>query len=401
MKNLTNLKMMILCLMLFGMSSCMKDDFLESRSEVLIEVDKSSLQGEYKLNNVRITLQETNTEVTTAATLVEGSDTAKTSLAYGTYVATLDGDIVIKVGDKDKAMKIKARKEGIVVNAANTSISLETFLSDPAANFVFKEIFFTGTSTEAGKLYNGDKYFILHNNSSDTLYADGLFIAQSDFLTVTKRNYTPDVMKDAFTSKQIIMIPGTGKQYAVAPGADLIIANNAIDHTKVNPKSLDLSKADFEIELIGSINIDNPSVPNAINVSGNLLMHSNGHQSYVMGKLPEGVTVEKFKTDNAYSYSYISETGRKMNFDSFKIPNSYITDAVNVSAKTTFAWLVTDSSLDMGWTYASQALGDDTRYGKSVIRKTIGNLENGKPYLKDTNNSSEDFIPSSKALLLP
>lgn len=393
--------MMILCLMLFGMSSCMKDDFLESRSEVLIEVDKSSLQGEYKLNNVRITLQETNTEVTTAATLVEGSDTAKTSLAYGTYVATLDGDIVIKVGDKDKAMKIKARKEGIVVNAANTSISLETFLSDPTANFVFKEIFFTGTSTEAGKLYNGDKYFILHNNSSDTLYADGLFIAQSDFLTVTKRNYTPDVMKDAFTSKQIIMIPGTGKQYAVAPGADLIIANNAIDHTKVNPKSFDLSKADFEIELIGSINIDNPSVPNAINVSGNLLMHSNGHQSYVMGKFPEGVTVEKFKTDNAYSYSYISETGRKMNFDSFKIPNSYITDAVNVSAKTTFAWLVTDSSLDMGWTYASQALGDDTRYGKSVIRKTIGNLENGKPYLKDTNNSSEDFMPSSKALLLP
>ncbi|WP_254526640.1 MULTISPECIES: DUF4876 domain-containing protein [unclassified Sphingobacterium] len=401
MKNLTNLKMMILCLMLFGMSSCMKDEFLESRSEVLIEVDKSSLQGEYKLNNVRITLQETNTEVTTAATLVEGSDTAKTSLAYGTYVATLDGDIVIKVGDKDKAMKIKARKEGIVVNAANTSISLETFLSDPTANFVFKEIFFTGTSTEAGKLYNGDKYFILHNNSSDTLYADGLFIAQSDFLTVTKRNYTPDVMKDAFTSKQIIMIPGTGKQYAVAPGADLIIANNAIDHTKVNPKSFDLSKADFEIELIGSINIDNPSVPNAINVSGNLLMHSNGHQSYVMGRFPEGVTVEKFKTDNAYSYSYISETGRKMNFDSFKIPNSYITDAVNVSAKTTFAWLVTDSSLDMGWTYASQALGDDTRYGKSVIRKTIGNLENGKPYLKDTNNSSEDFMPSSKALLLP
>ncbi len=393
--------MMILCLMLFGMSSCMKDEFLESRSEVLIEVDKSSLQGEYKLNNVRITLQETNTEVTTAATLVEGSDTAKTSLAYGTYVATLDGDIVIKVGDKDKAMKIKARKEGIVVNAANTSISLETFLSDPTANFVFKEIFFTGTSTEAGKLYNGDKYFILHNNSSDTLYADGLFIAQSDFLTVTKRNYTPDVMKDAFTSKQIIMIPGTGKQYAVAPGADLIIANNAIDHTKVNPKSFDLSKADFEIELIGSINIDNPSVPNAINVSGNLLMHSNGHQSYVMGRFPEGVTVEKFKTDNAYSYSYISETGRKMNFDSFKIPNSYITDAVNVSAKTTFAWLVTDSSLDMGWTYASQALGDDTRYGKSVIRKTIGNLENGKPYLKDTNNSSEDFMPSSKALLLP
>jgi len=55
----------------------------------------------------------------------------------------------------------------------------------------------------------------------------------------------------------------------------------------------------------------------------------------------------------------------------------------------------------MGWTYASQALGDDTRFGKSVIRKSIGNLENGKPYLKDTNNSTEDFIPSSKALLLP
>jgi len=386
-------------LMVFSLSSCMKDEFLESRSNVTIEVDKSSIQGEYKITNATISLQEINSQVTTAATLVDGADTAKTSLSYGTYTATLEGDISMKIDGTDKKMKVKARKSGIVVNAENTTFTLQTFLSDPTANFVFKEIFFTGTSTPEGKLYNGDKYFLIHNNSSDTLYADGLFFAHSDFLTITKRDYTPDIMNEAFSSGDIFMIPGTGKQYPVNPGEDFVIANNAINHKESNANSFDLSKADFENELIGTINIDNPNVPNTINVVGNLLMHNQGYRSFVMGRLPEGTDAAKFKQDNAYTYSYIAANGATMKSDSFKIPNNYIIDAVNVSVKSGFEWLVTANTLDMGWTYAGLVKVDKERFNKSITRKTIGALDNGKPFLKDTNNSTEDFTPATSPSL--
>lgn len=388
------------CLMVFTLTSCMKDDFIESRSNVVIEVDKSSLQGEYTIKNVLITLEEVNSQVKTAVNLATGADTAVTNLTYGTYTATLTGEILMKINGQDKSMQINARKSGIVVNSETTKLALQTFISDPTANFVFKEIFFAGTLTPEGKQYNGDKYFLIHNNSSDTLYADGLFFAQSDFLTITKRDYTPDVMKEAFTSDQIFMIPGTGRQYPVAPGDDFIIANNAINHTENNSNSFDLSHADFEIELIGTINIDNPNVPNAININGNMLMHNQGYTGYVMGRLPEGVDAAKFKAETAYKFSYTSANGTIMSFNSFKIPNSYVIDAVNISVKTGFEWLVTADALDMGWTYAGLVKADKERYGKSVTRKTLGALDNGKPFLKDSNNSTEDFEPATKASLL-
>ncbi|MGG5902562.1 DUF4876 domain-containing protein [Sphingobacterium daejeonense] len=389
MKNTSFFKWLCFGLMLFSLSSCMKDEFLESRSNVFIELDNSKLVGEYSISNVNIQLQEINSEVITSSTLGTGADTAKANLTYGTYTATLNGEITIKVNGADKKMELKARKSNIVVNSETTNITLQTFLSDPTANFVFKEIFFTGNLTPEGKVYNGDKYFIVHNNSNDTLYADGMFLAQSQFLTTTKRVYTPDVMKDAFTSSEIILLPGTGKQYPVAPGEDIIIANNAINHTEANPNSFDLSKANFEIELIKNINIDNPQVPNATNVAGNLLMTVQGNKSYVMGRFPERMDAEKFKTENAYNFSYVAVNGAVIKNDSYKIPNSYILDAVNVSQKTGFEWLVTSETLDMGWTYAGDKT--DERYGKAVIRKPLGVLDNGKPFLQDTNNSTVDF----------
>lgn len=400
MKNKTILNWLFFGLIVFSFSSCMKDEFLESRSEVTIEIDNSKLEGEYTLSNVKIQLQEINSQTTTSATLAEGADAATANLTYGTYTATLEGDITMSVNGTEKAMKVKSHKSNIVVNSEALTISLETFLSDPSTNFVFKEIFFTGTLSEEGKQYNGDKYFIIHNNSSDTLYADGLFIAQSDFLTITKRDYTPDVIKDAVSSDQIFRIPGNGTEYPVLPGEDFIIANNAINHTTGNPNSIDLSNADFEIELIGSINVDNPAVPNTVNISGNLLMHNQGYTAYVMGRLPEGMDDDKFREENAYTYSYIAVNGRELFFDSYKIPNSYIIDAVNLSVKTGFEWLVTAPTLDMGWSYAGLVTGDKERYNKSVVRKQLGTLDNGKALLQDTNNSTVDFDPAVKATLL-
>jgi len=385
--------------MLFSFSACMKDDFVESKSQATIALDKSNLPTTFTVSNLKLTLKESNSGSVYTVPVDISKESASTEVNFGTYAASLEGDILVSENGKEKKMRITARKEAIVVNANTVSIDLKLFLSDPSANFVFKEIFYTGNRTPENKAYHGDKYFILQNNSNDTLYADGLLIAQSYYLTTTMRVYTPAIMDEAFTTQQIIMIPGDGDDYPVYPGEDFIIANNAINHLQNNTNSLDLTQADVEIELLSNINVDNPAVPNTISVAGNLLMHDRGFTGYVLARLPQGLTVEAYKKDYAYTLSYIATNGREISVEAYKIPNSNIIDAVNLSVSEGYEWLVTSAALDMGWTYCGTTNSDQNRYGKSVIRKSLGKTIDGKDLLKDTNNSAEDFQAESSPSL--
>src|SRR5690606_14409981 len=227
-------------------------------------------------------------------------------------------------------------------------LSIETFLHNENSGFVIQEIFFTGTETPEGKSYNGDKYFVIYNNSDEVLYADGLVISESEFLTTTKRVYTPDIMNEAFTAGSIVMIAGDGDDYPIDPGASFTVANNAINHREYNGNSFDLTTAEFELELLSTINVDNPQVTDLINLNGYMTMNNRGYKSYVLAKL-EG-TPEEFEANNQYTYEYETTT-RTMSRDAYKIPNEWIIDAVNLSVATEFEWIVTDPSLDMGWTH--------------------------------------------------
>ncbi|MBQ6649599.1 MAG: DUF4876 domain-containing protein, partial [Muribaculaceae bacterium] len=79
-----------------------------------------------------------------------------------------------------------------------------------------------------------------------------------------------------------------------------------------------------------------------------------------------------------------------MSQQAYKMPNEWIVDAVNCSVEAEYAWNVTHSSLDRGYAYCGTMDHDKTRYFHSVRRKMLY-LKDGKPVLKDTNNSSEDF----------
>jgi len=400
MKNLQMIRWFLVSLVFISLSGCMKDEFLDSKSDLLIVLDKKELTGEYKLRNVNIVLKDSNSNEVSQISVSDPFESVSTMIAYGKYSATLTGEMTQTGESGERTVKVMASKQDILVDGPETNFVLELTTSEHKGNFVFEEIFYSGTLTPEGEEYNGDKYFILYNNSMDTLYADGLFIAQSDFQTVTKRDYTPNVMEDAVTSKQIFMVPGEGQEHRVLPGERFIIATNAINHTEVNASSVDLSNADLEINLIESINIDNPGIPNAINISEDLSMENEGFNAYVIGRLEQGKGVEVFKNENAYTYSYETAEGEEVSSESFKIPNSYILDAVNTSVQDGYAWNVTAGSLDAGWSFVGKQAGDGERFGKSIIRKSNGTLENGKPLLSDTNNSTEDFTPSVAASLI-
>ena len=81
-----------------------------------------------------------------------------------------------------------------------------------------------------------------------------------------------------------------------------------------------------------------------------------------------------------------------MSQTSYKLPNKWIVDAVNCSVEAKYAWNVTSPELDRGWTYCGTMDKDKSRYFHSVRRKMLY-LKDGRPVLKDTDNSTEDFNP--------
>ena len=271
-----------------------------------------------------------------------------------------------------------------VLNDSSLPVSLS--IKAKGNDFIIEEIFFAGTATPEGKQYFGDQYIKLYNPTDRVLYADGLVLADSEFLTVNKRDYTPNVMAEAFTAGSMVQIPGTGTQYPVQPGASIVIAEQGINHKENNPNSIDLSKADFENFYPPKVkDVDGVGVTNNINLHGIFIFNNRGNRSYVIARFPEGTATATLQ----YDYEYKIGT-KLMQRQALKIPNNWIVDAVNLSTQTGFEWIVTSSSLDSGWTYVAKGEGDASRYGKSVRRKVLSE-KNGKPIFKDTNDSTEDF----------
>lgn len=397
MKNIKTIGLCILLALSTSFQACKKnDDLLTKQTEVNVSLNNPQNLENVTITNAIISFKEINSgKVITANKLMDGKLDIK--LPEGSYDVSLEGEINYTIDGETKSSQVRGYQEGLVVNGSTATLSLFLFLHNEDANFVIKEIFFTGNKTPEGKTYNGDKYFVIYNNSDKTLYADGLVIAQSTFLTTTKRVYSPDVMANAFTANAIVMIPGGGDDYPILPGKSFVIANNAINHLEYNTNSLDLRNAEFELELLGSINVDNPQVTDLINVSSTLLMHDRGYKSFVLAKF--ATTPTDFLTQNKYTYSYMIGD-REMKGDAYKISNSIIIDAVNLSVTAGFDWIVTDPSLDMGWTYCGQLESDPNRYGKSVIRKVLSTAPDGRKILKDTNNSTVDFNAEVKPSLM-
>jgi hypothetical protein len=114
-------------------------------------------------------------------------------------------------------------------------------------------------------------YVELANNADTTVYLDGLAIG---LFGVALEGSPPDPATCAGSATYVNdpngvwvsamdSLPGTGRDYPLAPGGVALIATNAIDHRPLSPVwGQDLSHANFEC--IGSADADNPGVPNCI-----------------------------------------------------------------------------------------------------------------------------------------
>lgn len=337
-------------------------------------------------------------------------------LKKGAYKLLVTGKMTYKNKQGVLSEAMLKYTEDITLDGTQTVVKKTAaflYLGNPSG-FVLEEIFFTSTLTPEGKPYSrkGDQYVKITNNSDETLYADGLALLESVFLTATKWEYKPDVMNEAFAVKAIYVVPGNGKEHPVKPGKSLIIANNAINHRKdnanSNPNSFDLSGADFEwYDVSPNPNvqdIDNPDVPNLDKYYAKTAtihaFHDRGFTAIAIAKVP--VSKDDYLAKQKYDYTYIFKFGdfvTEMPGSAYKVPNAWIVDAVNLSAKGEFVWTVTAPALDAGWTYCSEGQSDKSRYGLAVRRK-VDRETNGRKYYKDTNNSTDDFETRVKPSLM-
>ncbi len=328
-------------------------------------------------------------------------------LPQGTYNVTVEGDISYTIGADAGATAttspVKATRENLKVDGTAPSLTLGLNTWNAQEGLVITEIFFTGTLTPEGKQYSDDQYFKIGNNSDSTLYLDGLAIVESAFLTTDKQDYTPDIMAQAMTVDAVYCFPGSGKDHPIAPGQEVVVALNAVNHKEYNPQSIDLSRADFEFydesQNPSFTDTDNPDVPNLVNWYDYSLsyfsLHNRGFKSYALAR--PTVDAATFMSEYKYTYTWVFSFGEyvfDMDDEGFKVPNSWIVDAVNLSVASDYQWIVTSPSLDAGWTHCGSVDQDKTRYGKAVVRKR----ESGKWI--DTNNSTNDFEADAVPTLL-
>ncbi len=388
MKYFKQLLALALTLVLFN--SCKNDDdvinSVVATRNLTLQLQKPDNVTDIQYGTITLTLTELNRNEKVERVFTNLSQNELTlPLLMGSYEVHIAATVTYTINGETVAGEMSAFVNKVdLLNNSSFPISLS--IKAKGNDFIIEEIFFAGTATPEGKQYFGDQYIKLYNPTDRVLYADGLVLADSEFLTVTKIDYTPNIMAEAFTAGSMVQIPGTGTQYPVQPGKSIVIAEQGINHKENNPNSIDLSKADFENFYPPKVqDVDGVGVTNNINLYGVFIFHNRGNRSYVIARFPEGTTT----TTLQYDYEY--KVGTKlMQRQALKIPNNWIVDAVNLSTKTGFEWIVTSSSLDSGWAYVANDEKDTSRYGKSVRRKVLSE-KNGKLIFKDTNNSTDDF----------
>jgi len=343
---------------------------------------------------IELEILETNSGAITKKTL-ENASAYSFELPYGSYKIVANGTVVTK-DNEEVQVGATAQKD---VNTGVVNLSLPLIIKQFNKDFIIEEVFFAGVKTNDGKNYNNSRYFKITNNTNDVLYADRLMIATSEFFTTVARTATPNIVDQAFPISAVMIVPGTGKEHPVQPGSFIVVADNAIDHTASN--GFNLTNADFEFPSTNPSlgQVDNPSVPN-MNIAytqmtfNMIFLYTTSQQGYALARLPEGQTSETFLAQNKYDYSYTNSAGGVTNRSVYKIPNTWIVDALNTTRENDFLQIVTTPSIDAGWTTASPGYN-----GKTVRRKILGTMSNGKNLYKDTNNSTLDFVRNSEPSL--
>lgn len=286
-----------------------------------------------------------------------------------------------------------------------------------SSQLVIKEVYFAGCyNPNTSKSYYADAYMTVFNNSDQVAYLDSLCFGCADAYNSLSSpsvwSYTDangqKVIRDTIPITEAVwQWPGTGTSFPVQPGKyAVLVIRGAIDHTLVNPNSVDLSKSDYFVCYNSRYTNKSYHPTPSSNLDGHwldLLWKQGTSTAYSFSM--SSPTALIFKIQGYTAQEFINDPnnrsrkpGSSSAFEYIMVPSSFVLDAVEVMRSTT-EYKRLPASVDASYVLFPSA--SNMYVGHSVYRivDEAATAKAGRTILQDTNNSLADFAVSDHQLL--
>ncbi len=384
--------------MFIGFTSCGSDDDEDVviRHDVTVNVKLPSDVASFSdVTSMALTVFNTATSQESVAQVTDGKATV--TVAPGTYNFTVSGET--------SALNLNGVKTGVDV-FSDVTVEID-LIASVGSSIIFKEVYFSGVPD----YYFQDAFYEIYNNTDEVQYLDGIIMGVVDFglavgtylkdqpsIWMTDGVYTNG--KYPLTS-HVQCFPGTGTDFPIQPRSSIIVASNPINHSARELAEGDV-KSSVNLENAGWQLFDDNSFPADTRVDGipNMtliwknwgreMMPATEGQAIVLARLKNGQSPVDYAADPS---SVAPVPGGTTNC--FVIPADCIIDAIDIvpaDAACHFKHIEAKDDAGMIWYTNADGVSNGDYSGKSLRRKVIGFTADGKAILKDTNNSSNDFI---------
>lgn len=386
--------------MITGLVACSSDDD-NVTSYYPLTVNIEMPEGVSAADFTSATVTVTDIQTGRSYTSQEALQSYSFELAGGTYTVSAS----MRINDGGTITSYNASREISVYEATTVQLQLQEAIS---GGLIFKEVYYSMVKPNGKTPYMRDQFFEIYNNSDEVLYLDNCVLGllegtQGILPTAWMEN--GEIMKKYAMGYYTVAFVGTGTQYPVQPGKSVVIAGQARNHiaetesmydssvsgAKMSP--VNLMNADYEVCLMDykpNVSLDNPDVPNMTVIhaasTGNYFTLPFTGNAIILAKLPEGVN----PIDYAKDESNFEERpdGNYAGTKYLMIPQEYVLDGLNiVNSDASKRTIRLRSEVDAGIVFMTENYS-----GLSIRRKVERIAEDGRVILKDTNNSSDDFL---------
>lgn len=364
--------------------ACSDDDDDVKNYDLTITFQRSAELADAEIIDGKLFIS--STAATDTVTVTDLSQPVKVNKVQGSYNISFNA-------------KVNGEATAIVTGTGKAELYDNLTVNVPLAKghqstLMFKTIYSSG----GAQYYMLDGFVEIVNNSDEVQYLDQLILSAPSGNQKQENAWQANGITDLYECGQgsVIAFPGTGKDYPLQPGEFVVIANEAMNHKLAYgddeekkdeyAKSPDLSNADWEITLgTGDVQHLEDSKQMQIIFSNNKYMKAWGigvmGRSYILAKLPAGMTPEQFAADEN---NLQTTPGTTATMQYLMTPSKYVLDAVDIytGEEHYCTFLPVDD--------ATGILGNAMYQGLSVRRK-VAKIENGRVYYKDTNSSADDF----------
>ena len=390
-------KLFVALLTSFYLSSCSNDEIVaDNFLSYNVDITYPDAYGNVVASGVEVQLKNLNTNRVLKVTTDSNGRANFEKIIPGNYTIIANKNLSANESEIITGISSEAYLNASVAQVQILETGLTKIKLDGGAvgDWVIKEFYYSGAPNS---YYFYDSYIEIYNNSTETMYADGLLFGSTKSVTASASSFYGFVTQgyqDAFLS-YVFRIPGSGNEYPVEAGQSIVIAIDAIDHkTDPNgnansPVNLGKGIADFEVYYYvnpKAPDTDNPDVPNVeiIYASSTSLF------DYLPGVMGSGLVI--FKSDKSEELERMTEPNTTSSLQYVRVPRENVIDALDAAAKTSMP-LETKrlpTVLDAGINSVGKS------YSGTSLRRKIKQEINGRKVLLDTNNSSNDFEINQK-----